>query len=100
MSEEENKAETEKHNTNGENSLAGQLQKDANSIYKSLKTLEMMRGDSLNTFKLQQLTNTQGNIDSSALFPINEKGEHLTEEQKKLYDLMSMIELKNNKRLT
>ena len=100
MSEEEKKAETEKPKTDGDNSLAGQLLKDANTVYKSLKTLEMMRGDSLNTFKLQQLTNTQGNIQSAALFPINEKGEHLTEEQKKLHDLMSMIELKNNKKLT
>ena len=34
------------------------------------------------------------------MFPIHEKSESMTEEQQKLYDLMAMIELKQNKKLT
>ena len=60
----------------------------------------MQRGDSITTFLQQRTTNTQGNIGPTTLFPIREKGAEMTEEQKKLYDLMSMIEIKRNKKLT
>ena len=37
---------------------------------------------------------------TTSMFPVHEKSESMTEEQQKLYDLMAMIELKQNKKLT